>query len=178
MSGMRASRSTSGYGRPLGDAVPEGVHGRHAVASGVGSIRQPRSHSSRMRRLVALSSTISTGSPRSGTAAGGDRLRRVRLTAEAGREGEGAAPARLALHGDRAAHQGRPAGPRWSGPGRCRRTCAGRGVLLLERPEDLLLLVGRDANAGVRHREAQADLSPPARSRRRFPRAPPPRRSR
>ena len=35
----------------------------------------------------------------------------------------------------------------------------GRGVLLLERLEDFRLLLGRDADAGVRHRETQADLS-------------------
>ena len=34
----------------------------------------------------------------------------------------------------------------------------GRGVLLLEGPEDALLLVPRDADAGVAHREPEADL--------------------
>ena len=32
VSGMRASSSTSGYGRPTTGGVPEGAHGRQAVA--------------------------------------------------------------------------------------------------------------------------------------------------
>ena len=71
------------------------------------------------------------------------------LASKLGREGEGAAPARLAVHGDRAAHQGHQPG----GDGQAQAGAAilarGRGVLLFEGPEDLLLFVGRDADARV-----------------------------
>ena len=89
----------------------------------------------------------------------GDRLWCAGLTREVRREGEGAAPARLALHVDRAAHQGHQAG----GDGQAQASAAvlarGRGVLLLESPEDRLLLVLRDADAGVTHREVKSDLA-------------------
>ena len=99
MSGMRASSSTSGYGRPWATPCQRASMAATPSPTAAGSICQPRSHSSRMWRLVALSSTISTGRSRSGDRRpDGDRLRGVRLTAEARREGEGAAPARLALH--------------------------------------------------------------------------------
>ena len=74
------------------------------------------------------------------------------------------------------AHQGHQPG----GDGQAQAGAAvlprGRGVRLLEGLEDPLLLVGRDADAGVAHREAQAD-SPPSGGgpRRRLPRARPPR---
>ena len=152
VSGMRASSSTSAYGRP--QAVPCQRASMAATPSptATGFICQPRSHSSRMWRLVALSSTIEHRQvveqdrrPRS------DLLRRVRLAPEPGREGEGAAPARLAVHADLPAHQGDQPG----GDGQAQAGAAvlarGRGVLLLEGPEDSLLLVLGDADAGVAH---------------------------
>ena len=61
----------------------------------------------------------------------------VRLAPEPRREGEGAAPARLALHGDLPAHQGhQPGGDRQAQAGAAVLP-RGRGVLLLEGPEDL-----------------------------------------
>jgi hypothetical protein len=53
-----------------------------------------------MWRLVALSSTMSTGSLRNDRWRHGGRLGGVRLKPEAAREGEGAAAARRAVHRD------------------------------------------------------------------------------
>src|ERR1700736_3243814 len=83
----------------------------------------------------------------------------VRLPPEPRREGEGAAPARLAVHGDLPAHQGHePGGDRQAQAGAAV-LARGRGVLLLEGPEDSLLPVLGDADAGVAHGEAQPDIS-------------------
>src|SRR5205809_828575 len=69
------------------------------------------------------------------------------------REREGAALARLAFHGDLSAHQGDQPG----GDGQAQAGAAvlprGGGVLLLEGPEDFLLPVLGDADAGVLHRK-------------------------
>src|SRR5438876_175638 len=92
---------------------------------------------------------------------GRDRLRGVRLPAEARREGEGAAAARRAVHGDRPAHQSDQPGSDGQAQAGAAVLTRGRGVLLLEGPEDPLLLVGRDADAGVAHCEAEADFPRP-----------------
>src|SRR5438309_5455469 len=80
----------------------------------------------------------------------------MRLPPELGREREGAAAARLALHRDRAAHELDQAGGNGQSQAGAAIPPRGRSVLLLERPEDLLLLVQRDADAGVAYREAQS----------------------
>ena len=67
--GMQASSNTRAYGRPEAMLCQRASMAAAPSPTAVDSICQPRSHSSRMWRLVALSSTISTGSPRS-TAAG------------------------------------------------------------------------------------------------------------
>ena len=77
------------------------------------------------------------------------------LPAEPRREGEGAAPARLALHRDRPAHQGHQAGGDRQSQAGAAVLARRRGVLLLKGAEDLILLVRWDANAGVRHFKAQ-----------------------
>src|SRR2546421_7951420 len=82
----------------------------------------------------------------------------MRLLAEARREGEGAAPARRAVHGDRPAHKGDQPGSNGQAQAGAAVLARGGGVLLLEGPEDAILLLGRDANAGVAHREAEADF--------------------
>src|SRR5256886_12659534 len=84
-----------------------------------------------------------------------DWLRGVRLPAEVRREGEGAAPARRAVHGDRPAHEGHQPGSDGQAQAGAAVLARGGGVLLLERPEDALLLVGRDADAGVPYGELQ-----------------------
>ena len=61
VSGMRASSRTSAYGRPTLTACQSASRAASPSPTAAGSICQPRSHSSRMCRLVALSSTISTG---------------------------------------------------------------------------------------------------------------------
>ena len=106
--------------------LPQGGQRRRAaVHRQAGRMPQLPSTSSRMRRLVALSSTTSTGRPcRRPAGAAADRGHRAGRQAEAGREVEGAALAGLALDPDPAAHQSAPAATRWPGPGRCRRTCA------------------------------------------------------
>ena len=163
VSGMRASSSTSAYGRPDADGVPEGVHGRQPVA------HRRRLHLPAAQPLlqdVAVGGVVVHDEHpqvvEQDRRPGGGLLRRVRLAPEPRREGEGAAPARLALHGDRPAHQGhQPGGDRQAQAGAAVLP-RGRGVLLLEGPEDPLLLVGRDADAGVAHREAQRSTAPPS----------------
>ena len=113
-----------------------------------------------MCRLVALSSTTSTGRSwseaggRTGTCSGGcgwspNRAVKAKVLPR---------PGSLSTR-DLPAHQGhQPGGDRQAQPGAAvppRR----RGVLLLERPEDPLLLVPGDADAGVAHGEPQADLA-------------------
>ena len=144
-----------------GDGVPEGVHGRQPVA------HRRRLHLPAAQPLlqdVAVGGVVVHDKHRhvveQHRRLDGGRLRGVRLASEARREGEGAAPARLALHVDRAAHQGHQPG----GDGQAQAGAAvlprGRGVLLLEGPEDRLLLVLRDADAGVAHRERAVPTSP------------------
>ena len=158
MSGMRASSSTSAYGRPRATPCQRAFMAAAPSPTAAGSIFQPRSHSSRIRRLVALSSTISTGRSCSRTGGRVATAPGMRLAAEPRREGEGAAPARLALHRDRPAHQGhQPRGDRQAQAGAAV-LARGRPVLLLEGAEDLLLLVARDADAGVAHGEQQRRL--------------------
>ena len=82
----------------------------------------------------------------------------MRLATEPRRKTKGAAPPRLTVHGDPPAHQGHQ-----PGCNRQAQPCAavlprGGGVLLLESPEDRLLLLGRNADAGVGDREVQADF--------------------
>ena len=67
VSGMRASSSTSGYGRPTLAASQRTSMAATPSPTAVGSICQSRSHSSRMWRLVALSSTTRTRRSRSRT---------------------------------------------------------------------------------------------------------------
>src|SRR5213083_2847156 len=82
----------------------------------------------------------------------------MRLFTEARCEGEGAAPAWRAVHGDGSAHEGHQPGSDGQAQAGAAVLARGRGVLLLEGPEDARLLVGRNADAGVAHREAEADL--------------------
>ena len=86
---------------------------------------------------------------------GGDQLRGVRLTSERRREGEGAAPARRAVHGKRAAHQSHQPRSDRQAQARPAISSGGRHILLFKGPKDLLLLVGRDADAGVADLKAQ-----------------------
>ncbi len=81
----------------------------------------------------------------------------MRLLAEARCEGEGAAPAGRAVHGDGPAHEGHQAGGDGQAQPGAPVFARGRSVLLLEGSEDRLLLLRRDADASIRHREAQAD---------------------
>ena len=160
------------------DGVPEGVQGRQPVAD------RRRLHLPAAQPLledVPVGGVVVDDQhwqvAERGRRPDRDLLRWVRLQPEPRREGEGAAPARLALHGDLPAHQGhQPGGDRQSQPGAAvppRR----RAVLLLERPEDPFVLVPGDAHAGVAHGEPQADLTLGCGRRRRPPRArPPPRR--
>ena len=111
VSGMRASSSTSAYGRPLAARVPQGVHGRHPVA------HRRRLHLPAAQPLlqdVPVGGVVVDDQHRQvverDRRPGRDRLRGVRLPPEPRREGEGAAPARLAVHGDRPAHQGHQPG--------------------------------------------------------------------
>src|SRR5205807_2688840 len=85
-------------------------------------------------------------------------LRRVRLEPEPRREREGAAAARRAVHGDRAAHQGHQPGGNTQAQAGAAILSRGRGVLLLERAEDPSLLFRRDADARVAHREVHKHL--------------------
>src|ERR1700719_3872636 len=82
----------------------------------------------------------------------------MRLLAKARREGEGAAPAGRAVHGDSSTHQGDQPGSDGQSQAGAAVLARGRGVLLLEGPENSLLLLGRDADAGVAHGEAEADV--------------------
>src|SRR5438067_12111022 len=66
----------------------------------------------------------------------------MRLLAEARCKGEGAAPARRAVHGDRPAHQGDQPGSDGQAQAGAAVLARGRGVLLLEGPEDAILLPG------------------------------------
>ena len=90
---------------------------------------------------------------------GVEPIRGVWRPPEPGREGEGAAAARFALHVDRAAHQvDQPGGDRQAQSGAAE--LARRGAVdLLERPEDPPPALGRDADAGVAHLESEDDLS-------------------
>ena len=136
---------------------------------------------SRCRVLNSLSSATrmrSGAAARAGAAAssghggwpGDDRLRGVWLPPEPRREGEGAAPARLALHADRPAHQADQ--PRGDGQAQPGAAVLSRGgvVRLLEGPEDPLLPVRRDADAGVlttkRRTASPSDAGPSAASTR------------
>ena len=134
-------------------------------AAAVGFICQPRSHSSRMWRLVALSSTTSTGRSRNCAA---DRasigVEWCGCRPNRAVNDEGAASSRRRSPRDLAAHQGhQPRGDRQA-QARAAVLPRGRGVGLLEGAEDLLLLVARDADAGVADREAAGRPRP----RRRF----------
>ena len=84
-------------------------------------------------------------------------LHRMWLTPELCRESEGATPARLALYRDGTAHQGHQARGDRQPQARSAVSPRNRGVLLLERPEDPLLLVPSDSDPGVAHREPQVD---------------------
>src|SRR5580700_10080604 len=83
----------------------------------------------------------------------------MRLKSEAGGEGEGAASARRAVNGDLAAHEGHQPGGDGQAQAGATVLARGRGVLLLEGPEDALLLLLRDADASVAHGEAQPHLA-------------------
>src|SRR5262249_49478008 len=89
----------------------------------------------------------------------------MRLLAETRCEGEGAAPAWRAVHADRPAHQGDQPGSDGQAPAGAPVFARGRGVLLLEGPENARLLLGRDADAGVADGEAEADFPQPRRRR-------------
>ena len=70
VSGMRASSKTSAYGRPLAARCQRAFTAAMPSPTAAGSICQPRSHSAKMCRLVALSSTTSTGRSWSETGGG------------------------------------------------------------------------------------------------------------
>ena len=99
MSGMRPSRSDERVGAALGHAVPEGSHGRRAVAGGR---RLHRIAAQPLLQDVPVGGVVIDDQHRQvaqhDRGRGGGRLRRVRLEPEAGGEGEGAAPARRAVH--------------------------------------------------------------------------------
>ncbi len=138
------------------DAVPDGIEGRKPVAP------RYRCHVPAAQPLfedLTVGGIIiddehwqvveQVGQP------GCDRLCGGRLAPESRREGERAAPALLALHGDRPAHQGhQPRGDRQAQSSTAVLPRS-RSVLLLEGPEDRLLLFARNADAGVAHREAK-----------------------
>ena len=88
-----------------------------------------------------------------------DRLWCAGLTREVRREDKRAAPTRFAFHVNRATHQGHQAGRNGQAQSSAAVLARGRGVLLLESPEDGLLLVLRDADAAVTYRELQCDLA-------------------
>ena len=118
-------------------------------------ICQPARISDRMSRLVALSSTMSVRMSRSVARRRAAPVVGVLVHAELRDEMEPAALPGLALEPQPAVHQldqlggDREAQPRAAVPAR------GGGVGLHERAEDLPLLVVRDADAGVAHREPQ-----------------------
>ena len=76
ISGIIASRSTSRYGRPAVTARRSSVRAARPVSTHVGTASQSRNVSASTRRLVALSSTTSTGAFRS--VAGGQANERSR----------------------------------------------------------------------------------------------------
>ena len=82
----------------------------------------------------------------------------MRLSPEPCGEGERAAPPRLALHTDLAAHQADQ--PRGDGQAQAGAAVPSRGgaVHLFEGPEDPVQIVGRDADTGVGHHEAENGL--------------------
>src|SRR5258707_4272345 len=89
----------------------------------------------------------------------------MRLSAEARREGKCTAPARRAVHGDGSTHKAHQSrGDGQSQAGAAVLACGGR-VLLLEGPEDALLLLGWDADTRVAHREVETNV--PRRQKRR-----------
>ena len=153
---------------PGGDAVPEGVHRRHPVA------HRDRVHAPAAQPGVEqLTVRWVVVDDEGADAADEARRRQARRLgglgrpAEARAEGEGAAPARLALDGELPVHERdelRRDGEAEAGaPVLARR----RRVLLLEGAEDRRLLLAGDADAGVAHREAHADLAAAAHRRRR-----------
>ena len=141
------------------EGAPEGIQGRQPVA------HSHRLHPPRPEPLLqdaAVGGVVVHDEHAQvaelGRWPGGDRLRAGRLPPEPRREGEGAAPARPAVHGDLPAHEvHQPGGDRQAQPGSTVPP-RGRGVLLLEGPEDPLLPLGGDADAGVAHHEVKADL--------------------
>ena len=160
VSGMRASSSTSAYGRPQAAPCQRASRAASPSPTAAGSICQPRSHSSRMWRLVALSSTISTGrlwsrtGGRAATGSGGCGCRPNRAVKAKVLPRPGSLST-VIVPPIRATSRAAMVRPSPVPPYLPR----GRGVLLLEGPEDRLLLVRRDADAGVAHGEAQADLA-------------------
>jgi hypothetical protein len=147
-------------GAAPGGAVPEGVHGRHAVAGGR-RLHLPAAQP--LHEDVAVGGVVIDDQYREVAERGRrlrGRLRGVRLNPEAGGEGEGAALARLAVHGDPPAHQGHEPGSDGQSKAGAAVLARRRGVLLLERLEDCCLLLGRDADAGVGDGEVQIYKGP------------------
>ena len=160
ISGIMASSSTSANGDPAARARSSAASASRPPSTTVGFMPQLVSISSRIRRLVALSSTTRTGRP---CTPGGLRRHRAAPTGpvagrEPHREVERAPPADLALQPDLPAHHlDQPGRDRQAQP-RAAVLAGGRSVRLGEGLEELLLLVGGDADARVADGEVQADL--------------------
>ena len=141
-----------------GGAVPKGVHGRHAVAD-CHSLHLPAAQP--LLEDAAVGAVIIDDQHRQVVKqhrrSDSNLLRWLRLTTEPRREGKGATLARLACHGDLPTHQGhQPGGDGQAQPGAAVLARGGR-ILLLEGPEDFLLLVGWNADAGIADFESQRD---------------------
>ena len=117
-----------------------------------GLICQSRNHCSMMWRFAALSSTTSTrrpwsrmagesAAPRDGAPVVRKRARKVKVL-----------PRPNSLSTEMLPPMSAAVGSRWSVPDQCAVFPRGRGILMLERPKDLGLLLARDANAGGRAR--------------------------
>ena len=162
-SGMRASSSTQLVRPAVGGAVPQGVRwppSRRPPPWGPSA--EPCSHSSRMCRLVALSSTTSTGRlwSETGWTGAGSGGAAVGRGTRAG-EGEECCAARqlstvivppIGATSREAMVRPRPVPPYL----RVVEVSSARKARKMR-----LLLLGRDADAGVAHGEAEADLLPP-----------------
>ena len=156
MSGMLASSRTSANGvAVLATPRQRGERRRAAVDGGRPSSASAVSCSWRMRRLVALSSTISTGRPASMRLDGAAVVRKRRRRRAGAVKWNVLPRAELALDPDAAAHQlderrrDRQAQAGAAEPARR------RAVGLAEGLEDRGVLVRRDADAGVADREVQ-----------------------
>ena len=159
ISGISASASTRANGSPEAAARFISASAARPSATALGFMCHLVRISSRIRRLVALSSTTSTGRSRT-TGRLDDRLRRLRvfLHAQPHGEVERAPPADLALDPDSPPHQRDQLGRnRQAQPGAA--ILPGRGAIGLgERLENQALPLPGNADPRVGHPEVKADL--------------------